>query len=88
MGLLPFTAMASQAERLPRSRPSADCIVFDPPCKLNGTPTGEVDERYGVHVVSSWEDRMRIIDDGIVACCKVTRRHLLVGRKRLFTRRN
>jgi len=47
-----------------------------------------VDERYGVHVVSSWEDRMRIIDDGIVACCKVTRRHLLVGRKRLFTRRN
>ncbi len=71
-----------------KSRPAANGIVFDPLYKLNGTPTDEVDERHGVHVLSGWKDRMRLIAHSIAECCRVTRRHLLARCKRLFTRRN
>jgi len=48
-----------------------DAVVFDPPYKLNGTPSGSMDERYGVHVVRTWQDRHRLIEDGIVECIRV-----------------
>lgn len=43
---------------------SFDAVVFDPPYKLNGTPTDAVDERYGVHKVATWQDRYSLIIDG------------------------
>lgn len=50
-----------------------DVVVFDPPYKLNGTPTEATDARYGVHVVSTWQDRHRLIRDGILECLRVLR---------------
>lgn len=50
---------------------SFDAVVFDPPYKLNGTPTDAVDERYGVHVVRTWQDRLDLIEAGIYECVRV-----------------
>lgn len=47
------------------------CVVFDPPYKLNGTPTDDVDERYGVHKVTDWRSRMDLIYKGIAECARV-----------------
>jgi hypothetical protein len=43
-----------------------DVIAFDPPYKLNGTPS-DPDEPYGVHERARWQDRMRLIYDGMFA---------------------
>jgi hypothetical protein len=48
-----------------------DAVVFDAPYKLNGTPTEDVDERYGVHVPTEWRERMAMIRDGITECARV-----------------
>ncbi len=48
-----------------------DCVVFDPPYKLNGTPDEAVDERYGVDVPKTWQDRMDLIAHGVVECARV-----------------
>lgn len=48
-----------------------DCVVFDPPYKLNGTPTDEIDGRYGVDVVDTRAGRMQLIRDGISECARV-----------------
>lgn len=51
-----------------------DCVVFDPPYKLNGTPsdTGGVDERYGVDGPPvRWQDRMELCRRGIRECARV-----------------
>lgn len=49
-------------------------IVFDPPYKLNGRTDGaEVDERYGVHEYTRWQDRMALIKEGIHECLRVVR---------------
>ena len=48
-----------------------DAVVFDGPYKLNGTPDGGVDERYGVHEPTRWQDRMELIRDGITECVRV-----------------
>lgn len=59
---------------LPWADRSFDCVVFDPPYKLNGTPDGidGVDERYGVHdETTNWRDRMRLIRSGISECARV-----------------
>jgi SAM-dependent methyltransferase len=50
-----------------------DVVAFDPPYKLNGTPTASVDARYGVHVVRSRDDRHQLILDGITECTRVLR---------------
>ena len=49
-----------------------DAVVFDPPYKLNGTPS-DTDARYGVDVVRTWQDRHRLIRDGITECVRVLR---------------
>jgi hypothetical protein len=59
-----FTAL-NQADQ------SFDAVAFDPLYKLNGTPTADVDERYGVHVVRSRDDRHQLILDGISECARV-----------------
>lgn len=48
-----------------------DAVVFDPPYKLNGTPTHEVDARYGVDVVDTRDGRMKLIFDGVRECARV-----------------
>jgi hypothetical protein len=57
---------------------SFDAVVLDPPYKLNGTPTEEVDDRYGVHIVRSWQYRLQLIELGILECSQVARRYLLL----------
>lgn len=47
-----------------------DRVVFDPPYKLNGTPS-DCDERYGVHVPARWQDRMQLCTDGITECVRI-----------------
>jgi hypothetical protein len=60
---------------LPHDDRSFPCVVFDPPYKLNGTPsdTDGVDERYGVHGDSyfRWQDRMDLCRRGVVECARV-----------------
>ena len=55
-----------------------DAVVFDPPYKLNGTPDEKTDKRYGVHVPTTWQERMALILDGATECARVTRDVLLV----------
>lgn len=47
------------------------CVVLDPPYKLNGTPTEAVDGRYGVDVVDTRDGRMALIRAGIAECARV-----------------
>lgn len=64
---------------LPFADRSFDVVVFDPPYKLNGTPSLEdFDDGYGVDEPSCWQDRMGLIADGTRECSRVARKHLLV----------
>lgn len=58
-----FTAMPWPDEMFP-------AVVFDPPYKLNGTPSAP-DERYGADVVRSWQDRHGLIKRGMTECRRV-----------------
>lgn len=57
--------------QLPELDDSFGAVVFDPPYKLNGTPTADIDERYGVDIVSSRGDRHDLIRAGIDECARV-----------------
>lgn len=47
-------------------------VCFDPPYKLNGTPTDEVDARYGVAGgYTSRDDRHALMVDGLTDCARV-----------------
>jgi hypothetical protein len=48
-----------------------DCVAFDPPYKLNGTPDPQVDKRYGVDVISTWRGRHDLIREGMEECVRV-----------------
>lgn len=48
-----------------------EAVAFDPPYKLNGTPTATVDGQYGVDKVASRSDRTQLILDGIKECSRV-----------------
>lgn len=65
-----FTAM-------PFEDRSFDGVVFDPPYKLNGKPDDSIDERYGVHEMTRWRDRMALMRAGFSDSCRVARRHVL-----------
>ena len=47
-----------------------DTVAFDPPYKLNGTPS-QPDVRYGVGEPSAWQDRHALIRWGIRECVRV-----------------
>ena len=49
---------------------SFDAVVFDPPYKLNGTPSPE-EKRYGVEAPARWQDRIHLIIEGLVECARV-----------------
>lgn len=51
---------------LPEKDGSVDCVVLDPPYKLNGTPAlGKFDERYGIDLPMPWYGRHELIMRGI-----------------------
>ena len=56
---------------LPFPEGSFEAVVLDPPYKLNGTSHEAGDARYGVHVKASWQDRHRLVRDGITDCARV-----------------
>ena len=56
---------------LPWEDGAFDCVVFDPPYKLNGTPDEVVDERYGVETPRTWQERMELCRAGIKECARV-----------------
>ena len=52
-----------------------DVVCFDPPYKLNGTPTlGDFDDRYGIGDQTGWRERMQLIVDGFIECQRVASR--------------
>lgn len=55
-----------------------DAVVFDPPYKLNGTPTDKVDEPYGVDEVRTWQERHALIMEGITECARISNGFVLV----------
>ncbi len=63
--------------KMPFDDESFDVVVFDPPYKLNGRPDPDVDERYGVDVLSRWQDRWELIYEGLAECTRVARRRVL-----------
>lgn len=49
-----------------------DAVAYDPPYKLNGTPAlTDFDNRYGVDVPMSWQDKMLYIRDGFFGCADI-----------------
>ena len=51
-----------------------DTTVFDPPYKLNGTPSqGQIDKAYGVHKKATLQERMDLIIAGAKECYRVTK---------------
>jgi hypothetical protein len=59
---------------LPDDDATYDMVAFDPPYKLNGTPTlGDFDYRYGVHIPANWQQRIAVILAGVVECARVLR---------------
>lgn len=63
--------------RLPFWSESFDAVVFDPPYKMNGTPSGP-DAIYGVDKATRWQDRIALIRKGVHECARVTENILLV----------
>jgi hypothetical protein len=59
---------------LPYRDETFDAVVFDPPYKLNGRPDPEVDERYGVHILARWQDRIQMCLDGLAEQVRVTKK--------------
>jgi len=55
-----------------------DVVVFDPPYKLNGTPSGPMDDRYGVGTYTRWQDRMALCVAGIEKVAPIAARVLLI----------
>lgn len=58
---------------LPWKDSTFDVVAFDPPYKLNGTPDPQVDARYGVDVIRSWQGRHNLIREGMTECVRVLR---------------
>lgn len=49
-----------------------DAVTFDPPYKLNGTPS-DPDHRYGVGEPTRWQDRHALIKAGLSECARVVK---------------
>lgn len=45
-------------------------VAYDPPYKLNGKPSEE-DERYGVHIPATWQERNKLCLQGITGCARL-----------------
>lgn len=60
---------------------SFDAIVLDPPYKLNGTPDGAIDGRFGVHEVTTAQGRIDLMLAGVTECS-----HFLAAGGRLLVK--
>ncbi len=65
-GPMDFTALAY------RDR-SFDVVAYDPPYKLNGTPTEAVDAAYGVHEPRTVDQRLTLMFAGLIEAIRVVR---------------
>jgi SAM-dependent methyltransferase len=63
---------AADFRDLPWADGAFDVVAFDPPYKLNGTPSGP-DADYGVDVPATWQERHALIRAGIDECGRVLR---------------
>jgi hypothetical protein len=63
--------MVADFTALPFADHTFQAVVYDPPYKLNGTPTPDVDARYGVHEPTTWQDRMSLMAQGLRSCTRV-----------------
>lgn len=61
------------ATDLPWGDGFADCIVLDPPYKLNGTPDPGIDARYGVDKPATPDQRMDLIHAMVAEAARVVR---------------
>ena len=52
---------------------SFDTTIFDPPYKLNGTPSLPMDNDYGANVATTLKDKLSLIENGAIECLRVTR---------------
>lgn len=77
--LLTNAAIKLDFTSLPFPDRAFDTVIYDPPYKLNGTPTDYVDGRYGVGQYTRWQDRMELLMSGQEECARVVKRggHLL-----------
>lgn len=66
---------AHDFRNLPNDTGSVDVVTLDGPYKLNGTSTGTgpsaMDAAYGVAAARTWQDRHRLICDGITEAARV-----------------
>lgn len=63
---------------LPLVDATIDTVVFDPPYKLNGTPTLDLDATYGVGTRTNTRDRRALIFRGLSEAFRVSRKYVLV----------
>jgi SAM-dependent methyltransferase len=63
--------MRADFTALPFADNTFQAVVFDPPYRLNGTPTQAMDERYGIHTPTRWQDRMSLMQCGFIECHRV-----------------
>ncbi len=64
--------------KLPFKDGAFNTVVFDPPYKLNGTPSCSSDGRYGTNTPIHWKERMALCRAGVIECSRVTNNYLLV----------
>ena len=79
--LKPGADLIADFTQLPFDDDRFDSVVFDPPYKLNGTPSmGKMDERYGVEEPTNWRERHDLMVRGLNECARVLKSggHLLV----------
>lgn len=67
------TSLRSNMTRMPFADGTFDVVVCDPPYKLNGTPDKDVDERYGVDVVTRRDDRHALMYDAMDEACRLVK---------------
>jgi hypothetical protein len=73
MDLVKSAGVRGDFTRPPFRADTFDAVAYDPPYKLNGRPTAEVDDRYGVGIYERWQDRMTLIVAGVEALADVLR---------------
>lgn len=72
---LSFNWRRNDFRNLPEVTATFDTVLYDPPYKLNGTPSmGEMDERYGIAVPTKEADRLELMCEGLVECARITRK--------------
>ena len=73
MDLIPTAAIQADFRVMPFVDGAFDVVAYDPPYRLNGTPSAAFDRRYGTHERTRWYDRHALIEAGIADCVRVLR---------------